>query len=199
MTTADTLYVALGRLAAALGCLLGLATSLWVVASATSLAPPARLGLGDAAVSIGLDGLDGGTRALWAAGGVVASLLMLALFWRVLRAGADRGVVLSRGRQRGMLGGGTLEVSEASMHALANYTCERIDGVYEAYSKLTMRRRGWYADIALVLSPGAQVRDVALEVKKALEDSLRGHTSVGVARIRIWAQLDPLEKRRRVY
>ncbi|MEQ9321391.1 MAG: hypothetical protein RIF41_19665 [Polyangiaceae bacterium] len=199
MTLLETGYVVVGRVAVAVLALATAASAVVVGASAMRLVPIGRISIGNVLLTLGLGDLPLQRRALWILGAVLVVILALLLLRSALRSSGDRGFLLSSRGGVGALGGGSVVVSARSLHALATFTAERVDGVLEASTRIRQSRKGWRVDAWIVLSPRVELRSVAHDVRVAIEESLAGHTGLTVARTRIWAQLDPLSKKRRVY
>lgn len=199
MSTRDGVFAAIGRIALALASLLLVAVVGIVLASSAGAVPMANVQLGGALVTLGLGDLPLGRRLVWGGGALLVGTLALFMLWTAVRSYRDRAIVLRRGRRGGMLGGGSVAVSERSLVALTVYAAERLAGVLEAFARIKLRRRGWRIDIWIALTPRAELPTLVDDVRIALQETLRSHTGYPIERLRIWAQLDPLSKSKRVY
>lgn len=199
MIVSDTTFAAFGRLAFALFALVGLAAAALVIASAFGALPLGQLNVSGTSVTVGLADLPMKTRLTWAGCAVLVVIVVLVSLPTALRFERDALITLSRSRRNGMIGGGSLAVSSRSLHALATFRAESVPGVLEAFTRLKLKRKGWYVDLQVVLTAKAEVQQVGKTLRTAMHEALRAHTGYPVARLRVWAQLDPLSKRRRVY
>jgi hypothetical protein len=161
--------------------------------------PLGELQIGDTNVIVGLSDLPLATRTVWLVGAAMVAIVALLLLPAAFRSDRDGLVVLSTSRKLGMVGGGSLAVSSRSLHALATYRAEAVPGVLEAFTRMRLKRKGWQIDLQVVLSPKCEVQAVGNELRTAMNEALRSHTGYPIARLRIWAQLDPLSKKQRVY
>lgn len=199
MTTRDGVFAALGRIALAIASLLLVAVVSIVVASALGAVPVANVQFGSALVTLGLADLPLGRRLAWGGSALLVGVLAVVMLLTAVRSYRDRSIVLRRGRRGGMVGGGSVAVSERSLVALTVYAAERLVGVLEAFARIKLKSRGWRVDIWISLTPRAELPALVDDVRTALQDALRSHTGYPIARLRIWAQLEPLSKSKRVY
>lgn len=199
MVLSDNIFAAFGRVALTLLALTTLAVAVFVAGSALRLVPLGELHLGNTSLTLGLADLPMTQRLAWLGGAALTGLLALALVPSVLRFGDNRLITLSTSRRSGMMGGGSIAVSSRSLHALAAYRAESVPGVLEALTRLKLKRKGWYVDLQVVLTQKAHVQEVGAELRTAMQDAMQSHTGYPVARLRVWAQLNPLSKRKRVY
>jgi len=190
----------LWRTLLALFALLLLLGAVVVIGSVVDLIPAIRVMAGEYTLVLGLAGKAVALRAVWGGGAFVALLLSALLLTAALRGATGKNFVITSQRFGRFQSSGTVVVSARGMHALASYAAERVKGVYEAATKIDLKRKGWHVDLHIVVAPETSLPDLLADLKERVQTAIHHHTGLPVTRLRVWAQLDPIsDKQRRVY
>ncbi len=182
----------------ALTATLFLIAAVLVTSSVLGYMPTLRIFVGDDALILGLAGKSVIERGVWGVGAFFLFLSSFVLFGFALRSSHPRGFSISNQKFGRFLRTGQVVVSSRGIHALAAYTAERIKGVYEAATKVRLNRRGWWIDVHIVVAPETSLPELLAEIKERMQEVLMNHTGLPVARLRVWAQLDPMSNKKRV-
>jgi len=161
--------------------------------------PTTRILIGQYSLALGLAGRSVLEKSLWSGGAFVVMLVALFLFGLVVRAGVQRSFTISNQKFGRFLSTGQVIVNARSIHALTAYTAERIKGIYEAGSRVRLVRRGWNVDLQIVVAPETSLPELLSLLKERMQSTMLNHTGLPVRRLRIWAQFDPISKKKRVY
>ena len=143
-----------------------------------------------------LDALDLplSTRLTWAALAVGGAILGLSLLWVGLGGfgRSDRTFVLSS-RSDGIRGASRVTLSERAVRMLVAEAADHVEGVWESYPEVKLRRGGWDVRVTIFLRRGAVVTETAEGVEHSIAESLKNHTGIAVSRFRVRTELGPYE------
>lgn len=174
-------------------------TAAAIFGSALGYLPPLRVMVGDYSLALGLAGRSILEKSLWGGGGFLILLIALLLFGWVVRGGVQRSFTISNRKFGRFLSTGQVMVSARGIHALAAYSAERIKGIYEAGSRVRLSGKGWNVDLHIVVSPESSLPELLAEIKERMQTTMLNHTGLPIRRLRVWAQLDPISNKKRVY
>ena len=194
------------RLAAGLAGIAILIGGIVLLAHALDVLGPFRAmwGGGGMRFSLDLAAYPMRVRWVWAAAGLGIALLgalliALALVRTTEQRERSRRIRLSGHARNGLYGSGEVTVSMRSLYALVVHTAERDPAVREADPTLRLRRGGWHLACRLVVTPDAEIPEVASRLKPQLAEALERHTGLPVAAIDLDLQLFALDARTRVH
>lgn len=194
----ETLLSFSGRLALLVASAALVAAAVGIGASMFGLVPEAALRLGNHQLAVGLREASVLRRGLWGMGSVVAVLVAFMLLRLAVRRPSRDRILLTRNKLGRPFGGGEVSVSRRGLCSIAAYTAQKHHGVFDALTDVRLSRRGWRVDLRVVLAPHAALPEVVAGLKTELHDAMYHHTGLPVDRLRIFAQLDPLSRSRRV-
>ena len=196
----------LWRLAVGLVGALLLFGGLALLAHALDALDPIRVvwGGGGMALTLDLTEYTMRVRWLWAAAAVGWIVVGLLLVWLALARTTEQReksqrVRLSGHTRNGLYGSGEVTVSMRSLYALVVHAAERDPAIREADPVLKLRRDGWHLNCRLVVTPEAEIPEVAGRLKPTLADTLERHTGLPVAQTDLDIQLFALDARTRVH
>ena len=195
----------LWRLVVALVGLLLAAGGAAVLGHALDALGPLRLAGGRGlALALDLTAYPMGARWGWAAvalGVLLAGIALLGLAFARTAEQRERSrrVRLSGRARNGLYGSGEVTVSMRSLYALVVHTAERDPAVREAAPVLRLRRDGWHLACRLVVTPDAEIPEVASRLKPLLAEALERHTGLPVVATDLDIQLFALDAHTRVH
>ena len=175
------------------------AVAVFLGGNALGLAPTAHFRAAGYRVVLGVGDGQFADRAIYLGVALGVFLLGLLLMRLAVHNPARDKIVLTRTKIGRALGGGEVAISRRGLRAIAAHNAQKTKGVYEAFTDVSLHRRGWHVDLRIVLAPHAALPDVLSDMKTALYESLYHHTGLPVHKLRVYAQMDPLSKQRRVY